>query len=383
MYRKFTAEKLFDGYRFLPENSVLVTDSKGIVVEVIAQLDAGDDVQQVSGMLCPGFINSHCHLELSHLKNKIQEGGGLTEFVMNVVGERGSELEQIADAMENAEQEMINSGIVAVGDICNTTHSLEIKKKSRLYYHNFVETMGFPEPVASQRFDAAMETYHAFREISPNVSIVPHAPYSVSEALMKKIAQFSANKIVSIHSQESDEENVFIKDKSGPLLKLYEKIGIDISFFQPTGKRSLDYIMPHLQKGLQYILVHNVITNQSDLNTLYKYFGDQLNDVYCCLCPNANQYISGRLPDVELLVQNNMNIILGTDSLASNHQLSIFDEVQMLQKNFPSIELTEMLRWATINGAKALQIDHRFGSFEKGKQPGVLQINGDMINVLV
>ncbi len=362
---------------------MLITDSGGTVADVVPMLDAGDDVQQVSGMLCPGFINSHCHLELSHLKNKIPEGGGLTEFVINVVGERGSELEQIADAMEKAEQEMINSGIVAVGDICNTTHSLEIKKKSRLYYHNFVETMGFPEPVASQRFDAAMETYHAFREISPNVSIVPHSPYSVSVALMQKIAQFSANRLVTIHSQESEEENAFVKDKSGPLLKLYQKLGIDISFFQPTGKRSLGYIMPHLQKGLQYILVHNVITNQSDLDALSKHFGEQLKAIYCCLCPHANQYISGVLPDVELLVQNSMNIVLGTDSLASNHQLSIFAELQMLQKNFSTIELTEMLRWATINGAKALQIDHRFGSFEKGKQPGVLQINGDMINVLV
>ena len=366
----------------MPENTALITDLNGVIKDIISLQEAGDDVQNVSGILCPGFVNTHCHLELSHLKNKIPEGGGLTSFVLDVVSNRGTDLKQMQEAMEEAELEMISSGVVAVGDICNTSHSLYIKKKSRLYYHNFIETMGFPENVASQRFDVAMELYHAFREITPRVSIVPHASYSVSQALMLKISQFSANRLISIHSQESEEENAFIKDKSGPLLALYEKLGIDIAFFQPTGKRSLDYILPHLQTDLQHLLVHNVITNQNDINALRKHFGEELTSVYCCLCPNANQYISGVLPDVSLLLQNRMNIVLGTDSLASNHQLSIFSELQTLRKNFSGIELTEMLRWATINGAKALQIEDRFGSFEKGKQPGVLQIDGETIKVL-
>jgi cytosine/adenosine deaminase-related metal-dependent hydrolase len=93
---------------------------------------------------------------------------------------------------------------------------------------------------------------------------------------------------------------------------------------------------------------------------------------FYCLCPNANLYISNVLPDIHLLMKEQCNIVLGTDSLASNHQLSIAEEIKTIQNNFPGISLETMLQWATINGARALQMDDTLGSFEKGKQPGVL-----------
>ena len=77
-----------------------------------------------------------------------------------------------------------------------------------------------------------------------------------------------------------------------------------------------------------------------------------------------------------MLVQQDCNIVLGTDSLASNDQLSILEEMKTLQKNFPDIALTEMLQWATINGARALQMDDQLGSFEKGKKPGIVLVEG-------
>jgi cytosine/adenosine deaminase-related metal-dependent hydrolase len=97
---------------------------------------------------------------------------------------------------------------------------------------------------------------------------------------------------------------------------------------------------------------------------------------FFCLCPNANLYIINTLPDVNMLVENDCMIVLGTDSLASNHQLSIVEEIKTLHQNFPAIPLELMLQWATINGAKALQMEGRLGSFEKGKQPGIVLIEG-------
>jgi cytosine/adenosine deaminase-related metal-dependent hydrolase len=77
---------------------------------------------------------------------------------------------------------------------------------------------------------------------------------------------------------------------------------------------------------------------------------------------------------VELFVQNNLNVVIGTDSLASNHQLSILEELKTISKNFPEIETETLLKWATINGARALQMESDLGSFEKGKTPGILLI---------
>ena len=75
-----------------------------------------------------------------------------------------------------------------------------------------------------------------------------------------------------------------------------------------------------------------------------------------------------------MLLKNECNIVIGTDSLASNHQLNILEELKTISKNFPNIPIETLLQWATINGAKALQMENELGSFEKGKHPGVVLI---------
>jgi cytosine/adenosine deaminase-related metal-dependent hydrolase len=73
--------------------------------------------------------------------------------------------------------------------------------------------------------------------------------------------------------------------------------------------------------------------------------------------------------------------VLGTDSLASNHQLSILEEIRTIRKNFPHIKTNQLLKWATSNGARALQMDQQLGSLEVGKHPGVLIIDTDLKKV--
>ncbi|RYZ46146.1 MAG: hypothetical protein EOO14_24930 [Chitinophagaceae bacterium] len=93
---------------------------------------------------------------------------------------------------------------------------------------------------------------------------------------------------------------------------------------------------------------------------------------FFCLCVNANQYIEASLPPVEMLRQQGCNLVLGSDSLASNWSLNILDEIQTIRQSFPGIPLEEILTWATSNGAKALGMESLLGSFEKGKRPGVV-----------
>jgi cytosine/adenosine deaminase-related metal-dependent hydrolase len=97
-------------------------------------------------------------------------------------------------------------------------------------------------------------------------------------------------------------------------------------------------------------------------------------NTFWCLCPNANQYIEQTMPPIELLRTGGANIIIGTDSYASNWSLNILDELKTIQKYNAQIPLVEMLGWATINGARALQMDKHLGSFEVAKKPGVVII---------
>jgi cytosine/adenosine deaminase-related metal-dependent hydrolase len=116
--RKLKADRILDGYRFL-EDHVLIISMDGIIEDLVPLSAAGLDVEEMEGLLCPGFINTHCHLELSHMKGRIPEKTGLVDFVFKVVTERHHGEEEILQAIAEAEEEMIGSGIVAVGDICN------------------------------------------------------------------------------------------------------------------------------------------------------------------------------------------------------------------------------------------------------------------------
>mgnify|MGYP003525119573 FL=1 len=151
-YLKFKADKIFDGTRFLQDDMVLITDESGTFQEIVAANEAGDDIQQLSGILSPGFINCHCHLELSHLKNVIPPHTGLIDFLCSVVTKRNFPAEVIKEEIIKAEKEMYENGTVAVGDIGNTADTLNVKKNSKLLWQNFVEVLSFTDEKAEENF---------------------------------------------------------------------------------------------------------------------------------------------------------------------------------------------------------------------------------------
>jgi cytosine/adenosine deaminase-related metal-dependent hydrolase len=155
---------------------------------------------------------------------------------------------------------------------------------------------------------------------------------------------------------------------------------IDNGHHQPTNKSSLRTYFDKLGKATNAILVHNTFTKQEDIDYITLQTPNFKLQTFFCLCVNANKYIEDALPPIELLRKNNCAIVLGTDSLASNWSLNIFDEIKTIRKKFSSVSLGEILGWATINGAKALQMAEHLGSFEKGKKPGVVLINEEKIS---
>jgi len=421
-YQKFRADQLFNGYALLDSSSVLITDEKGVVESIVDIQVAGDDVQYQAGILSPGFVNCHCHLELSHMRGMIPKKTGLVDFVITVMQQRGFAEEKILEAIEQGEAEMLKNGIVAVGDICNTAHTILQKQKGNLHYYNFIEATGFVPQFAEKRFQQAEEVYGQFVHEKSKVksekwenyklkttnyklsaSIVPHAPYSTSLALMQLINEHSAGKIITIHNQETLEEERFFISGESEFRKLFKQFNIDISFYQPSGKDSLQTYLPWLNKASNLILVHNTFISEEDIlfvksemskvkSKTHSAFspndssvpsiqletGNRKLETFFCLCPNANLYIENSLPPVELLRKHACSIVVGTDSLASNHTLSILEELKTLHQHFPDIPLDEKLQWATLNGARALAMNDHLGSFEKGKQPGLVCINADL-----
>ncbi|MBL7726847.1 MAG: amidohydrolase family protein, partial [Dinghuibacter sp.] len=208
-------------------------------------------------------------------------------------------------------------------------------------------------------------------------SVSPHAPYSVSPELFSLIFS-QPQQVVTLHNQESEAEQAFFQSKTGPMLQLYEQLGIDLSFFQPSGKSSLQTVAPYFRNTESLLLVHNCFTGEGDVELVGRATNNRATNegsISFCLCPNANLYIGNPLPDADLLLRSGVRICLGTDSLASNHQLSIWEEIKTLQRHRPQIPLDTLLQWATLNGALALKMNDELGSFEPGKKPGVLLIH--------
>lgn len=189
-YLQFSGENLFDGSRFLGSNQVLITNEKGEIEAIVPIQDAGEEVQQLKGIITPGLINAHCHLELSHMKGVIPEHTGLPDFILKIVNERHFPEEEILEAIAQAEASMLQEGIVAVGDISNNALTAPQKQQGNLAYHTFVEISGWKPAIAQSRFSNAQNVMEQFKLIEAAASLnplkssfSPHAPYSVSSAL--------------------------------------------------------------------------------------------------------------------------------------------------------------------------------------------------------
>lgn len=376
--RHFTANYILPVSGPPIKDGIVSVDGEGEIVGIYDHQSAGlitEPLEQYEGIIVPGFINCHCHLELSHLLGQVPRGKGLVPFISSVMSQRFIDEDTIMSAMEKADKVMYENGIVAVGDISNKSHSRIIKENSPVYYHTFIELLGFDPEKAEPIFNKAMELKNEFAPLP--ASLAPHAPYSVSQdlfSLLKKCADANDG-ISTMHNQESDEENNLYRNKSGAFIEFYERFKIDINYFKSRSLSSLQSLLPWFSARQRWLLVHNTYTSPEDLQFANRFKGD----IYWCFCPKANLYIEGILPEIELFLSLSSNITLGTDSLASNDSLCILAELKAIKEQFSLLPLSQTIAWATLNGAKFLGIDKNFGSIEKGKRPGlnlISNVNG-------
>jgi len=383
MLQYITADRIHDGHRFLPEDSVIALNAALEIAAVLSKKEVSENqaIRHFEGTLCPGLVNAHCHLELSHLKGAIPEDTGLVEFLQKVVQHRNTfSPEEKAEALRQAVDASLRNGIVAVGDIANTTDTLAIRENGQLHIHSFIESIGFQEQQAVPAFERSLQIFEQFAQQKTTSdhlyqqSIVPHAPYSVSTALFALISRHEASSVMSVHNEESPAENEYFRYKTGVMKNLYAALHIDEHDFTPSGKTSLQTWWPYCSETRPVMLVHNTFMEPEDIALL----NSSGREIYLCLCPNANWYIERRFPPVYELLNSGIPVCIGTDSLASNRQLDIFSELKTLKKHFPKISWETLLHCATLQGARALGMAQQIGSFEKGKRPGFCLINTAM-----
>ncbi len=370
--RKFSADIIFPVSSAPAYNGVVITDDVGKILQLGKREDFDSaELEILQGAIIPGLINTHCHLELSHMKGMIPTGTKLIPFITGILQKRNSKTaEEIQEAIVQHEKEMIANGIVAVGDISNTTDTFAQKAKGNLHYHTFIELFDLVPSLTDSSIQSAKDLFKKVSFSSGNkASLAPHAPYSVSQRLFRFIDEFNADKNLptSMHNQETEDENLFFLNGTGNFPAFFTNAGFDLSFFKPTGKKSLQSTLPFMPKAKKVLLVHNTMCDEGDISFAHQ----SSHEIYWCTNPNANLYIESRLPDYNLWRKMNCKITIGTDSIASNWQLSILDEMKTIRKYHSSIPFDEILKWATLNGAEILGFDQTLGSIEIGKTPGL------------
>lgn len=369
---------LFDGRIWHPQGTILVYDVQGRICDITRSHVGISEIQRREGLLCPGFVNAHCHVELSHLRGRIPRQTGLPDFLRAVITQRHAHSpaeeayiqERIADTL----QYMWQTGTRSLADIVNTTLTLPAKQIcSDLYIHNLIEQIGFDNPLCAEKVALFEGIAEAFARAALPHSYAFHAPYSVTEAWMQHRPPAG---IVSIHNQECAAENALYEEGRGAFMELYAEMGIAHGHFRPPKTTSFVYYFPRLVPQAHRVLfVHNTCMRPSDI----AYYRSQevawQEKSFFVLCARANAYITGATPSTTLLDDVGDQICIGTDSLASNTDVSMLQEILFLQKTY-RVSVERLLYWATYNGARALDIVDRFGHFDAGKQPGILLIQG-------
>ena len=375
---KFYANKYFDENQNFVQNKVIITDDQGKIlsIDAVNEHDIAS-VQFLEGVIVSGFINTHCHLELSHMKGKVDTGTGLLPFLHNVVSFRDIDQDIIDQAIKDADVEMYKNGIVAVGDISNKTDTAETKSNSKLDYYTFVEMFDFLQPSLTANTIAQYKPVMDGQSDRGNnkKSYVPHAPYTVSPELFGFINTNNAKgQTISIHNQETSAEDELFLSGSGGFVDFYKRFGMNLDHFKPTGQSSIHYAIKHLNPDFKTIFVHNTLTTTEDIAAAARWN----SKIYWASCPNANLYIENRLPNYQIFLDSDAKVTLGTDSLTSNWQLSIWEEIKTIKKYQSYVTIEQLLTWATINGAEALNYENRLGSIAIGKTPGLVLLSGDL-----
>ncbi|KAB2880991.1 amidohydrolase family protein [bacterium] len=332
-----------------------------------------------NSIIMPGLVNAHTHLELSMMKGVIPRGLNFSDWVFEAITKRFQFNEATISAdCEKQIKALEDCGTVGVGDIANhSATSLPLLEKSSLYAAVFNEITGFSSAVAQNRFREFVSKIPETPDNKIRQALAPHAPYSVSPELFKLTAEYNGDsKISTVHLAESNDEIEFLLSGSGSMKEMIQKIGRWDDNWKAPKTTPVSYLKKLGILNSKLLIVHAVHVTDDDIELL------RSHSVHICSCPRSNVQINvGGTAPIEKYLDAGLNVCLGTDSLASNDDLNLWNEMTFFKSIHPKIQDSIILQMATINGARALGFDQHIGSIENGKDNALVCIeSGKPIN---
>jgi aminodeoxyfutalosine deaminase len=315
------------------------------------------------GVLMPGLVNAHCHLELSHLAGLSLRGArGFVPWVESLMAQRGrTDAEGVRAATRKAIRQLESTGTVAVGDVSNTLAHLDLLEESSLHAVVFYELLGWDPARAEEILSGAADvlTISAQPELRTRVRIAAHAPYSVSPALLQGIVRRGGP--ASMHLAESPAETRFLAEGDGDWQAFLDRKGLGGVPFEVAGRSPVAHVdaLGGVREGM--VAAHCVQVDAEDCALLAR------RGAFVALCPRSNRNLRVGMAPVRRLLDAGVRLCLGTDSLASAETLDLMADMALLQSQFPELAPEVIVRMATLGGAQALGLPD-LGAIEAGRR---------------
>jgi aminodeoxyfutalosine deaminase len=356
--------------------AILVRDCLVAATGTLAELKNSYSAAVIEHHDCailPGFVNAHTHLELTHfpswrLRTHVDYNPRrFSDWVIQLIKiTRGLHAEDFRASLVEGVRKCVESGTTAVGDIVSRYDLLPSYNVPPIRGRLFFEALGHDPARYRERLEQALSASEGMRGGILTSGLSPHTPYTTGEINLPLIrdAAISRGLPLAIHISESQAESDFIFDTSGPLAEeLYPCVGWEQYLVPPRRCSSTELLDRYGLLSPSTLAVHCVHINLADAQILKQ------RGVTVCLCPRSNDRLDvGRAP-LALLKKLDIPLALGTDSLASNDSISLWDEMRFALDMF-SEELSpaDVFRMATSGGAAALGLSACLGSLEVGKR---------------
>ena len=345
-----------------PIDGGVVTIDGERIVSVGKRVDTGSTVTDLGDVvLLPGLVNAHTHLEFSSLAEPLgQPGMALSEWIRLVIASRKQPSHDAA--VREGLQASLRAGVTTLGEIATTaSFPDDVDKLPGLIA--FQEVIGFSAGRVESVFAELRQRLQADRK-GVAWGISPHAPYTVHPALLEQIVELAREKSlpVAMHLAESPEELQLITENAGPFRELLEERSMWDSEVFATGRTMLGYLR-QLSVAPRALVVHGNYLRPAEVEFLADR-RDQMSVVYC---PRTHAYFRhSRYPLPELMAAG-VRVALGTDSRASNPDLSLLGELRFVAATHESISPEQLFALGTIHGAEALGLQNDVGSIAPGK----------------
>lgn len=352
------------------DGAVLTED--GLVVTVGPYGDLKDtDAQQEDyegHVLTPSLVNCHAHLELSHLAMLSENSpvsGDMTGWIRTLLAARAenSDQETVHDAALMALARLYGAGCRAVADIGNLPDSRLLGEGFKTEVFFFLELLG----LCGESEESALALLSG---IDADVRCTAHAPYSTGPRLIRTLKERAqaGRSLLSMHVAESTQEIEFLRTGGGPFRDFLTQRGVEVDGFTIPGMGAIEYLDSLGVLDGQTLCVHGVHVEDDEIALL------AARGATVCLCPGSNRFMGVGVAPVEKMIAQGIPLVLGTDSLASNPHLNLWQEMKVLREDHPGIAPEAVFAMASFNGARLLGLGERLGTVAPGVSSSLLAV---------